>query len=139
MGRGRNSPSSDRSGATRAGAAREATQLVQTAKLASIGELATGIADELNNVLNNVGLFVGNAMDYIKLDKPKEVILDDLQTTLKQVHRGADILTHLRAFGRPAPAKCGPSPSMVPYEPGSVLSGQLRVRNIRGHPRSVPG
>ena len=34
-------------------------QLVQAGKLATVGELTTGIAHELNNPLNNIGLFVG--------------------------------------------------------------------------------
>ncbi len=35
-------------------------QLVQAGKLATLGELTTGVAHELNNPLNNIGLFVGN-------------------------------------------------------------------------------
>src|SRR6266550_715335 len=38
-------------------------QLVQAGKLATLGELTTGVAHELNNPLNNIGLFVGNAVD----------------------------------------------------------------------------
>src|SRR5439155_1312501 len=34
-------------------------QLVQAGKLATLGELTTGVAHELNNPLNNIGLFVG--------------------------------------------------------------------------------
>src|SRR5205807_1727625 len=37
-------------------------QLVQAAKLATLGELTTGVAHELNNPLNNIGLFIGNAI-----------------------------------------------------------------------------
>src|SRR6516225_9481400 len=43
-------------------------QLVQAGKLATLGELTTGIAHELNNPLNNIGLFIGNAIDLIELD-----------------------------------------------------------------------
>src|SRR5437868_14331649 len=42
-------------------------QLVQAGKLATLGELTTGVAHELNNPLNNIGLFVGNAVDLIEL------------------------------------------------------------------------
>src|SRR2546421_9913289 len=42
-------------------------QLVQAGKLATLGELTTGVAHELNNPLNNIGLFVGNVIDRIRL------------------------------------------------------------------------
>src|SRR5438105_1834588 len=41
-------------------------QLVQAGKLATLGELSTGVAHELNNPLNNIGLFVGNVIDLIE-------------------------------------------------------------------------
>src|SRR5947199_5032179 len=41
-------------------------QLVQAGKLATLGELTTGVAHELNNPLNNIGLFIGNAIDFIE-------------------------------------------------------------------------
>src|SRR2546423_14491936 len=44
-------------------------QLVQAGKLATLGELTTGIAHELNNPLNNIGLFIGNVIDFIELGK----------------------------------------------------------------------
>ena len=75
-------------------------QLVQAAKLASIGELATGIAHEVNNPLNNIGLFVSNALDSIQGGKPPEVIVPGLEAALTQVQRAAAIITGIRAFGR---------------------------------------
>src|ERR671914_99626 len=44
-------------------------QLVQAGKLATLGELTTGVAHELNNPLNNIGLFVGNVLDHIELGR----------------------------------------------------------------------
>src|SRR2546426_3515204 len=42
-------------------------QLVQAGKLATLGELTTGVAHELNNPLNNIGLFLGKPGDLIEL------------------------------------------------------------------------
>src|SRR5207248_3177347 len=42
-------------------------QLVQAGKLATLGELTTGVAHELNNPLNNIGLYLGNVLDRIRL------------------------------------------------------------------------
>src|SRR6478609_600732 len=44
-------------------------QLVQAGKLATLGELTTGVAHELNNPLNNIGLFVGNVLDQLRLGR----------------------------------------------------------------------
>jgi C4-dicarboxylate-specific signal transduction histidine kinase len=77
-------------------------QLVQAAKLASIGELATGLAHELNNPLNNIALFVGNAIDLIEDDstRPGDRLLANLYAAAEQVRRAGSIINHLRIFGR---------------------------------------
>jgi signal transduction histidine kinase len=79
-------------------------QLVQAAKLASIGELATGIAHEVNNPLNNIGLVVSNALDSLGAGKPAEVIVPWLQVVLEEVRRAAAIVAGVRSFGRTAPS-----------------------------------
>src|SRR5438045_7694932 len=55
-------------------------QLVQAGKLATLGELTTGVAHELNNPLNNIGLFIGNAIDLIELG------MTDPQSILHELH-----------------------------------------------------
>src|SRR5438270_6160914 len=42
-------------------------QLIQAGKLATLGELTTGGAHELNNPLNNIGLFVAKPIDLVEL------------------------------------------------------------------------
>ncbi|HKN88314.1 MAG TPA: ATP-binding protein [Nitrospiraceae bacterium] len=79
-------------------------QLLQAAKLASIGELATGIAHEVNNPLNNIGLLTSNALDYLRLGKPPEVIVPPLEAVVKEVQRAAAIVAGVRSFGRTAPS-----------------------------------
>src|SRR6266568_9461510 len=80
-------------------------QLVQAGKLATLGELTTGVAHELNNPLNNIGLFIGNAIDLIELgivDTEPERVLQELQNAMQQVRKATEIISHLRTFGRVA-------------------------------------
>src|SRR5437879_10779458 len=84
-------------------------QLVQAGKLATLGELTTGVAHELNNPLNNIGLFVGNAIDLIELGAmDQQRIVSELGRAMQQVHKATEIISHLRTFGRAAPASREP-------------------------------
>src|SRR5438874_9212196 len=78
-------------------------QLVQAGKLATVGELTTGVAHELNNPLNNIGLFVGNAVDLVDLGvADRERIVRELKNAMQQVRKATEIISHLRTFGRVA-------------------------------------
>jgi C4-dicarboxylate-specific signal transduction histidine kinase len=107
-------------------------QLVQAGKLATLGELTTGVAHELNNPLNNIGLFVGNVIDQIELRQVDlERMKSDLGKAMEQVRKATEIITHLRTFGRPAPV------ALEPVEVHDVISRslslvheQLRMRAI---------
>lgn len=109
-------------------------QLVQAGKLATLGELTTGIAHELNNPLNNIGLFVGNAMDLIELnttDMQRDVLLQQLSNAMQQVRKATEIITHLRTFGRAAPVSYEPVfISQVIHNAISLIQEQLRLRQI---------
>jgi len=107
-------------------------QLVQAAKLATLGELTTGVAHELNNPLNNIGLFVGNAIDQIQMNRagPHE-LLRELHGAMQQVRKATEIISHLRTFGRAAPTS---RERLFIYEVVqralSLLQEQLRDRQI---------
>ena len=78
-------------------------QLVQAGKLATLGELTTGVAHELNNPLNNIGLYVGNVIDRIRLGADDaEPLVSDLEKAMDQVRKATEIISHLRTFGRAA-------------------------------------
>lgn len=78
-------------------------QLVQAGKLATLGELTTGVAHELNNPLNNIGLFIGNVIDLIELGEgDPQRMLHELRSAMQQVHKATEIISHLRTFGRVA-------------------------------------
>src|SRR2546428_7550137 len=107
-------------------------QLVQAGKLAILGELTTGVAHELNNPLNNIGLFVGNAIDLIELDATdKGQIVRELRHAMQQVRKATEIISHLRTFGRAAPVSREPvSLRHVIERALSLMQEQLRLRAI---------
>ncbi|HET9919046.1 MAG TPA: ATP-binding protein [Ktedonobacteraceae bacterium] len=110
-------------------------QLVQAGKLATLGELTTGVAHELNNPLNNIGLFVGNAIDLLTLlvsDADPEPILKELHSAMQQVRKATEIILHLRTFGRAASVNYEPVVIQQVIESAiSLMQEQLRLREIK--------
>jgi len=107
-------------------------QLVQAGKLATLGELTTGVAHELNNPLNNIGLFVGNAIDLLEFGMGnKEQIVGELRRAAQQVRKATEIISHLRTFGRAATVSRDPiSLRQVIDQALSLMQEQLRLRKI---------
>jgi C4-dicarboxylate-specific signal transduction histidine kinase len=107
-------------------------QLVQAGKLATLGELTTGVAHELNNPLNNIGLFITNAIDRIELGSVEEAeIKNDLSEALDQVRKATGIISHLRTFGRAAAVTFEPVLLEEVIERSlSLTHEQLRLRQI---------
>jgi C4-dicarboxylate-specific signal transduction histidine kinase len=107
-------------------------QLIQAGKLATLGELTTGIAHELNNPLNNIGLFVGNAVDRIDLGAVEpEAVRAELSRAMEQVRKATEIISHLRTFGRAATIVYEPVDLAAVIERSlSLMQEQLRLREI---------
>jgi C4-dicarboxylate-specific signal transduction histidine kinase len=107
-------------------------QLVQAGKLATLGELTTGVAHELNNPLNNIGLFVGNVLDQVRLGRvDKGAVLRELESAMEQVRKATAIISHLRTFGRPAPVALEEVDVDEVIERSlSLMQEQLRLRAI---------
>ncbi len=107
-------------------------QLVQAGKLATLGELTTGVAHELNNPLNNIGLFVGNVLDRVRIDRfDKDATMRDLENAMEQVRKATAIISHLRTFGRAAPVTLEPVDVDEVIERSLLLmQEQLRLRAI---------
>jgi len=107
-------------------------QLVQAGKLATLGELTTGVAHELNNPLNNIGLYVGNVIDRIHMGElPTESARADLEKAMEQVRKATEIISHLRTFGRAAPVTFeAVDVDEVIERALSLMQEQLRLRAI---------
>jgi C4-dicarboxylate-specific signal transduction histidine kinase len=107
-------------------------QLVQAGKLATLGELTTGVAHELNNPLNNIQLYIGNVLDLLErgpLDS--EHTRTELEKAIAQVGKAAQIISHLRTFGRVALVSHEPvRVNEIVYRSLSLLQEQLRLRDI---------
>jgi histidine kinase len=77
-------------------------QLIQASKMATLGEMATGVAHELNQPLSVIKTASNFFMRKIR---QKEPIRDDILYTMAEevdshVQRAAKIINHMRQFGR---------------------------------------
>ncbi len=72
-------------------------RLIQAAKLAAVGEMAAGVAHELNNPLTTVVGFTELALDDLPLDSP---IRKDLDLVLQEARRARSVVRRLLDFAR---------------------------------------
>ncbi|NMZ99981.1 PAS domain-containing sensor histidine kinase [Pseudomonas lundensis] len=80
---------------------RSQQQLTQSAKMATLGEMATGLAHEINQPLNVMRMAIVNVLKRLSNG---DVQIDYLQEKLNrldtQVQRAARVVDHMRVFGR---------------------------------------
>ncbi|KPJ79137.1 MAG: histidine kinase [Deltaproteobacteria bacterium SG8_13] len=109
-------------------------QLIQASKMATLGEMATGVAHELNQPLS----VIKTASSFLmKKVRKKEPIPEDILFTMAEevdshVDRASKIINHMREFGRKSDL------NLVKVQVNQVLersfeifSQQLKVRGIR--------
>ena len=105
------------------------SQLIQSAKLASIGELASGVAHELNQPLMVIRANVQLMMRTVDKDlRDREQPLGLVEANTKRM---MNIINHLRTFSRQAKEKFEPVDVNNTIEGSLLMVGeQLRLRNI---------
>ena len=76
------------------------SQLIQSAKLAAVGELAAGIAHEINNPLTSIIGLTSLLLDSISPESSKNEAQEDLQMINEEARRARDIVRSLLNFAR---------------------------------------
>jgi PAS domain S-box-containing protein len=104
-------------------------ELVQSSKMAAIGQLASGISHELNQPLTGIKGFA-QAM-FMEADESNP-FRSDLNKIIEQADRMDKIIKNVSFFARKSEFKMEPLDINIPIEDSFVLlSEQLRVHNIR--------
>jgi len=108
-------------------------QLIQASKMATLGEMATGVAHELNQPLSVIKTASSFFMKKIAHKEPiREEILNDLSSEIdSHVDRATKIINHMRQFGRKSDINLEPvSVNTVLKKAFEIFSQQLKVRGI---------
>ena len=100
--------------------------LVQARKMSALGNMAAGIAHELNQPLSAIRGFADNARVFLERDRNAEAD-ENLGRISDLTTRAARIIKNLRAFARNAPEPTGPI-DLVPVVDDAVALMAARAR-----------
>ena len=110
-------------------------QLVQAAKLATLGEMATSVAHEINQPLNVIRIASESAIEELEPEGAatidREFVHSKVAQVIKQTERAASIIDHMRIFGR----RSDNEPE--PFDPRSSVADALGLINERFRIHSV--
>jgi histidine kinase len=108
-------------------------QLIQASKMATLGEMATGVAHELNQPLSVIKTA---SRFFMKKIRKKEKIEDDILFTMTEeidayVDRATKIINHMRQFGRKSDITLEKvQVNAVLKKALEILGKQLKIRGI---------
>jgi histidine kinase len=108
-------------------------QLIQASKMATLGEMATGVAHELNQPLS----VIKTASSFLvkKIENGQSIKENIMETMLAKVDANVDratkIINHMRQFARKSDMKLAPIDVHTVLESAfEIFSQQLKVRGI---------
>ena len=97
-------------------------QLTQSAKMATLGEMATGLAHEINQPLNVMRMAIVNVLKRLSNgDAQIDYLTDKLNRIDAQVQRAARVVDHMRVFGRRSEIE------QHPFNPAQAIEGTLSL------------
>jgi PAS domain S-box-containing protein len=108
---------------------RSQQQLTQSAKMATLGEMATGLAHEINQPLNVMRMAIVNVLKRLgNGDVQIDYLTDKLKRIDAQVQRAARVVDHMRVFGRRSEVE------QHPFNPLDAIEGTLSLlsEGLRG-------
>ncbi|MGE8410757.1 MAG: PAS domain-containing sensor histidine kinase [Pseudomonas sp.] len=101
---------------------RSQQQLTQSAKMATLGEMATGLAHEINQPLNVMRMAIVNVLKRLgNGDVQIDYLTDKLNRIDAQVQRAARVVDHMRVFGRRSEVE------QQPFNPAQAIEGTLSL------------
>jgi histidine kinase len=109
-------------------------QLIQASKMATLGEMATGVAHELNQPLAVIKTASGFFMRKLKKNEPikNDILLTMAAEIDSHVHRASRIINHMRQFGRKTDLTLERVQiNDIMRQAFEIFSQQLKVRGIR--------
>ncbi len=108
-------------------------QLVHSSRLASLGEMATGVAHELNQPLAIIQAQVELLkLQFRNMKNIPETTMNDMDLILNQVRRASDIITHMRNFSRKSSSPTDRINLIQPVRESLVFfQQQFKVHNIK--------
>jgi PAS domain S-box-containing protein len=109
-------------------------QMAHAGRLSALGEMATGIAHEINQPLYIIRLAADSIADYFRSNDIDAVEANDVKTIITQVDRADTIITNMRSFARIDTGHFTSTNILVPTEQAlSFFKEQFRKNGIKLH------
>lgn len=111
---------------------RQQERLQATARLVSMGEIASGLAHELNQPLAAISSYCAGAINLLRADEPAAGVLPALEKAVEQTQRAARIIRRIYALARRSDGRheAFPLGDCVDSTVG-LLEGHFRRQSIR--------